>query len=567
MIWLARLVSISLAMHAFGGVHAETPLTKTQEFARTDFVVAGVGGMGAPGASGGGAGSISLSGMSGNVGLALLYWNGIDWERAADGFVGGNGDYDEADIAFDGNAITGTRIATMGSNDCWSGGPILNSAATFRADVTALVQARGNGDYTFSGLADGAGHSANGMSLIVYFNDGNPTNDVHVYQYEGMLSSTESNWDFVFPVDYIGGPVEAVLHVSDGQVPLSDGSLRFTTIPGYHGSTTTSIDYSGNLPDGLPKWAGQSVPSAGNPRGFAGLWDIRRMPLTWMYGPRRLYSTTMSKSGGSDCVSLQIVQIVHPSDQQALSLVPNPFDFGDVLELTQSPPQVFTLTNRLPVPIALSAVTPPTVTAPAWFTVVGETCSGQTLAVNASCQVSVMCTPLAFGSVLLSAALRIPWQQSGGSLSGTLYAPLECASVPAGAFARLEFEPVRCNFGNVAMGTTSSPRSFIARSSGNLPLTLTTIYAPVNGFSIADSNCTPGLNMPPGTSCLLDVIFQAPAIATTRASEVAIDYAASNDASEIRRLGLSARSVAALPSIDPGDFKNGFEYAPPRCTD
>jgi len=551
-------------MHAFSSVRAETPLSKTQEFARIDFVVAGAGGMGASGALNGGTGALSLSGVSGDVVLALLYWNGIDWESAADGFVGGNGDYDQAEIVFDGNTITGTRIASMGNNDCWGTPPNDHSAGTFRADVTALVQARGNGEYGFSGLADGAGHSANGMSLIVYFNDGNAANDLHVDQYEGSLSSEESQWDLTFPLDYLGGPVEAVLHVSDGQVVFSDGRLRFTTIPGIPNSTATSISYLNNLPDGLAMWAGLSVPLMGHPRNSSatGLWDIRRAPLTSMYGPRRLYTTSMSITSGPDCVSLHIVQIVRSSDQQALSLVPNPFDFGDVLELTPSPPQVFTLTNHLGVPITISV---PTVSPTAWFAIVADSCSGQTLAASATCQISVTCTPRAFGSVLASGSLRIPW--NGHPLDGTHYAQLDCASVPAGAFARLEFEPVRCNFGDVAISTTTSPRSFIARSSGNLPLTLTTIYAPANGFSITDSSCTPGLNMPPGTSCQLDVIFQAPAIAATRSSEVSIDYAASNDASEIRDLALSARSVTSLPTMDPGDFKNGFEHVPPRCTD
>ncbi len=552
-------------MHAFSSVRAETPLTKTQEFARIDFVAAGAGGIGAPGALSGGTGALNLSGVSGDVVLALLYWNGIDWESAAEGFVGGNGDYDEAEIVFDGNTITGTRIASMGNNDCWGTFPNDHSAGTFRADVTALVQARGNGEYGFSGLADGAGHSANGMSLIVYFNDGNAANDLHVDQYEGSLSNQGNQWGMAFPVDYLGGPVEAVLHVSDGQVALSDGPLRFTTIPGTPDATPTSINYRNNLPDGLPKWAGLSVPLMGHPRraSASGLWDIRRVPLTSMYGPRRFYTTSMNNQPGADCVSLHIVQIVRSSDQQAPSLVPNPFDFGDVLELTPSPPQVFTLTNHLGVPITISA---PTVAPTSWFTIVANSCSGQTLAASATCQVSVACTPQAFGSVLAgSGSLRIPW--NGVPLDGTHYALLDCASVPAGAFARLKFEPQRCNFGDVAISTTTSPRSFIARSSGNLPLTLTTIYAPDNGFSITDSSCTPGLNMPPGTSCQLDVIFQAPPIGGYHSSEVVIDYAASNDASEIRDLALSAHSATSLPTMYPGDFKNGFEHSPPRCTD
>ena len=67
------------------------------------------------------------------------------------GFTGGDADYDQPDIRFDGTDILGTRVAGLGGNDCWgSGAP---SAGTYRADVTAQVQSRGNGDYAFSGLS------------------------------------------------------------------------------------------------------------------------------------------------------------------------------------------------------------------------------------------------------------------------------------------------------------------------------------------------------------------------------------------------------------------------------
>ncbi|MEO8011553.1 MAG: hypothetical protein ABI650_07925, partial [Dokdonella sp.] len=92
-------------------VQANTPMQRYIELENTDYAVAGVGGIGAPHAEQGGAGTVTLAGVSGAVTLALIYWNGLDLAWPAEGFTGGDSDYDQPDIRFDGRDIAGTRIA------------------------------------------------------------------------------------------------------------------------------------------------------------------------------------------------------------------------------------------------------------------------------------------------------------------------------------------------------------------------------------------------------------------------------------------------------------------------
>ena len=364
---------------------ANTPMRRYITLDRTDYVTAGVGGISAPAALGGATGTLTVDGVSGTVALALLYWNGIDIDMPELGLTGGDADYDEPDIEFEDTPLSGTLVAHHGNNDCWPSDPQPPSAAVYRADVTAFVAARGNGDYTFAGMADKPGHSVNGVSLIVYFDDGNPANDYKVTHFEGMQSNTEE-FRFAFNLDYAGGAVDAVLHVSDGQSLLNDGPFYWDAPGPIPDLAHNEIGYY-DLYDGQPPWAGESVPQLGHPRNNTapGLWDIQHMPLTALYGPPKSYPTEVRYNLTSDCVSLQVAQIVQPADPQPPMLSPNPFDFGDVVIGTQSATQRFTLTNLLPAPIDVGS---PQIGV-SQYVIIGETCGGATVAPGDSCWIDV----------------------------------------------------------------------------------------------------------------------------------------------------------------------------------
>lgn len=218
----------------------------------TAFVSAGVGGL-----RGTGTGEIALSGVSGTVNRVYLYWHGPT--NSTDPNF-------NATITFNGVTITGENIGFSDDN-FWGQ---LNSQA-YRADVTALVG--GDGDYLIGGLA--ADHS-NGASLLVFFDDGDDTNNRDVVLFDGNDANFDNafdplGWDIALNnILYAGGGVELQLHVSDGQNfgPGDDGTL--------------TINGAGFASGGL--FQGDSTPAtSGTSVGNGSLWDIRNFDLTALF--------------------------------------------------------------------------------------------------------------------------------------------------------------------------------------------------------------------------------------------------------------------------------------------
>ncbi|MEP6483667.1 MAG: choice-of-anchor D domain-containing protein [Rudaea sp.] len=560
LIFVTCLIAASSLPQAWA---TNTPMREYLSLDRTDYAIAGVSGIGAPPSQGGGAGSLPLSGVSGTVTLALLYWNGIDIEFPTAGLTGGDANYDQPQIVFDADEITGTRVGGFGSNDCWPSGDsaLPPSAATYRADVTEQVRARGNGDYAFSGLTGKPGHSANGVSLIVYFDDGNPANDVRIAHYEGLQSNTETA-HFAFEMDYVGGRVEAVLHGSDGQSLLTDGSLLWTTLPGRPDESVANTLKFTKLHDGLPLWPGSSVPNLahqrnGNP---AGLWDIRHMALTPLFGSPHHYSTHFDYSkSGQDCVSVHVVQIVRPADPQAPMLAPNPHDFGDIVTGTTSAAQRFTFTNLMPGPVDIQQSTIPDTQ----FHIVAQTCSGQTLPAGATCTIDATFAPLAAQPAFpRTTALLVPFKDLVFTPNAVnAYVELHGTAIPSTPFSRLSFEPRRCTFKPTAVATTSAPVHFNARSSGSLPLTLDSIVGGGARFPLVASTCVAGMTLQPGAACTLDIAFQ-PSVAAVASNVARIEYHASDaPANSAMSLPLSGTGIGGGDSV----FGDGFEAA--TCID
>ena len=552
------LIAVSLA-------NAEvTPMTEYLQLPRTDMAMAGVGGIGAAGANGGGAGTLELGGLSGTVTLALLYWHGIDIEDAADGFSGGDADYDQAQILFDGAPLVGTRVAQHGDNNGWPTLPQPDSAALYRADVTEQVQARGNGSYAFDGLAAGAGHSANGVSLIVYFDDGEPANDLRVTHLEGLQGTLDADWSLDFDVDYQGGAVDLWLHVADGQSVHGDGTLLFQFQPSFDGidgsNSAEGLRFTSPMYDGNAMWAGVSVPNMSFPRPTSGptLWDIRRFPLTGRFGPEGSYRVSTNYSAvGADALTLLVAQLVQPADAAAHMLSPNPFDFGDVLIDTDSPPQRFTLRNLLPHTIRIDGA-PSVGNSP--FRIVADTCSGQTLAQNASCEIDVVCSPGGF-MYYYRRKLVVHWSQDNLDLPRASYAPLTCAGVPAETFSRLRIAPYEHHFGEVVLDQQSAPRNFTLRNTGQLPLTLTDVRidgSHEGNFLITGNDCGTR-TLQPDEGCDVAVAFRAPSsVVTTRKAGLYALFSASDDASDAEGAELRGKGV-----VDPGlIFRDGFESTP-----
>jgi hypothetical protein len=251
----------------------------------TDWVSAGVGAM-----RENGSGTITVSGIpEGSViKAAYLYWHGptnsIDPTINAHGF-------------FNNNPITGTNIG-FSSDNCWQ---FTNSQA-YRADVTSLVT--GDGSYVLTGFGSGlffnqTNATTNGASLIIFYDDGNPSNNRDVFILNGNDSNIPNSYDAdgwtatITNLNYSVGTANLQLHVADGQTYLDD-ALKI------NGSTL--------VPAG-PIFQGDSVPpSPPDPNTSGNLWDIKSFNVTpfLSHGLNTLTLTTGVFPDNGDCLSLVV---------------------------------------------------------------------------------------------------------------------------------------------------------------------------------------------------------------------------------------------------------------------
>ena len=261
---------------------------------------------------GDGTGSIAVSGITGPVSKALLLWNGPTSSSDANS---------NATVSFGGQSITGANIGTAASN-CWgsgNGAPYTNSQS-YEADVTTLVTAGlTSGSGTFD-LADfikrDEGNSIiadiNGVSLIVFYNDGNAANWRNVVLWSGNDSNvadetdTADSWsETLTGVPWPGtGSASLDFIVGDGQNFGGDGNDDGAIFV-----NGTQIVQEGGI------FQGASTP-AGPANALGDLWDVKSFSL-----PSSFLSTLATGSNTlqvtapyvNDCLSLVAVAANMPA--------------------------------------------------------------------------------------------------------------------------------------------------------------------------------------------------------------------------------------------------------------
>jgi hypothetical protein len=232
----------------------------------TDVAVASLGGMRSLGT-----GNIEVTGVTGTVTYALLYWHGP---------TNSDDPASNASVSLAGTSVTGTNIGTS-SDNCWS----YDNSQAYRADVTGLVT--GNGTYA---LADFTKDDAevNGATLMVFFDDGDDSNTTNEFDADG--------WNVSLPgINYSEGSAAMRLIVSDGQGFTDDGVTVNGTV----------------IAPGPEVFQGDTVPSAGSDNnGF--LWDQKSYDVTSLMTPG---DNTLALSSGytSDCLSLIVAAVDLPA--------------------------------------------------------------------------------------------------------------------------------------------------------------------------------------------------------------------------------------------------------------
>jgi hypothetical protein len=239
-----RKISTCLAILACSNAASANLINLFETQRDTDFAYAGLGGL-----RGNGFGDIALSGVTGSISRAYLYWHGPT--NSTDPSFNAN-------ISFNGNAVVGTNIG-FSEDNFWAQ---VNSQG-YRADVTGLVS--GDGTYSLSGLSP---DNSNGASLVVYYDDGDVTNNRDIVTFDGNDANYSNpydpeGWDVTLSnINYSGGSASLVMGVSDGQ-SFADGDFLLNGIN------------IGTIFDGItvPTTPGTSVDNGG-------LWDLLEIDIT-----------------------------------------------------------------------------------------------------------------------------------------------------------------------------------------------------------------------------------------------------------------------------------------------
>jgi hypothetical protein len=271
-----------------------------QTIYNTDFVSAGIGGMRDYSSPPNPPGTIVLSGVTGSVSEAYLYWHGP---------TNSDDPQANADVFVNGQAVSGMNIG-YSSDNCWG---FLNSQS-YVADLTALVQSTGNGNYALTGFGSGSVNT-NGASLIVFFDDGDDSNDRDVSIFHGNDSNTaniydDDGWNVTLDgINYQDGTANMQLHIADGQNWADDALLINDTVK-FEGGWLYYPD--------LFSWAtGLTVSSANNspePQ-WDNLWDIINFEVTTDLVAAGPAPQTLELISGdfSDCLSLIVALVDLPA--------------------------------------------------------------------------------------------------------------------------------------------------------------------------------------------------------------------------------------------------------------
>ncbi|WP_293968552.1 PEPxxWA-CTERM sorting domain-containing protein [Sphingomonas sp.] len=275
---LAPLVAIGLSAAA-----QASDMTYFTTVSDTDVATFGIGRM-----RNYGNGELVVSGLSGTISSAYLYWHGPT--NSIDPTI-------NAATSFAGNAIKGTNIG-FSQDNLWD---YANSQA-YRADVTSFVN--GNGSYYLEGFVNGFGGSnanINGASLIVFYQDGDATNNRDVVLFDGNDSNFDNSYDAngwnatLAGIDYISGAASMTLSISDGQSVFPDGELKLND----------TIIASGNWANGNTVQLGDGTLRNGR------LWDVQTYDVTSFLAPGS-NTLDLKVAPVSDALSLIVAQFSLP---------------------------------------------------------------------------------------------------------------------------------------------------------------------------------------------------------------------------------------------------------------
>jgi hypothetical protein len=183
-----------------------------------------------------------------------------------------------------------------------------------------------------------------------------------------------------------------------------------------------------------------------------------------------------------------------------ISVTPTSSIFGNVNIGSSSSPQTFTVSNTGSANLVIGT-TSITGTDASQFSKQNDSCSGKTLTPSSSCSVNTVFSPASTGSK--SVSLSIP---SNDPDTPTLNVPLIGTGV---GIPNISVTPASYNFGNVNMGSSSSPQIFSVSNTGTGDLIIGIISftgTDASQFGKQSDNCS-GQTLAPSSNCTLQAVF------------------------------------------------------------
>ncbi len=255
---------------------------------------------------------------------------------------------------------------------------------------------------------------------------------------------------------------------------------------------------------------------------------------------KKLILVIMALLAASNCAgaSVKIHRKVSDGEVPVVRLSPASLTFASQTVETTSAARAVTLTNTGTVPLTLSSIS-------ATGNYAQTNTCGASLAVGASCVISVTFTPTASGTQTggITLADNAASSPQAISLTGTAVA------VPPQA-AVVSLSPASLTFASQTVETTSAARAVTLTNTGTVPLTLSSISATGN---YAQTN-TCGASLAVGASCVISVTF-TPTASGTQTGGITL---ADNAASSPQAISLTGTAVAvpaqsaAAPSQSAG---------------
>jgi len=204
-----------------------------------------------------------------------------------------------------------------------------------------------------------------------------------------------------------------------------------------------------------------------------------------------------------------------PAPAGALTISPDPFDFGAVIANSGNDTQSFTITNSGAAGSVVTFGSPSaSVSGSGDFVITQNNCSG-TLSASSTCSLVVTFTPTSLAVV--STTLSVSGTDANSSaVSDSASISGEGTPFPAGD---LTISPTSYDFGSVVANEGTPTQTFTITSSGDAGSTvdITTISVTGNGdFSVTSQNCVGALAQ--GATCSVTVTYSPSAVATDNAT-------------------------------------------------